>query len=147
MYGQSNTQGERSQSSSAQLKCPSTERDTLQKTKEKLHCIRAVSQQVSLKLFGWMDAWIEMAGLRWREGWSKTLALFSLAFLCLLPLFSSYHHFDTLSLHISAFPPSACKGSSQSGRSAQMWHRPHLPLTNREKEICIKTREAIKNLS
>lgn len=92
--------------------------------KKSLHCIRAVSQQVSLKLNGWMAG---LKRLEWdggRDGWSGTLL--SLSPVSPPPLF---WHIQPSCLY---FSPSNWERGSRSGRSAKMWHRPHLHLTNWE---------------
>lgn len=98
-----------------------------ERLKKCLHCNRAVSQQVSLKLSG------RMVGLKWldwdegRVGWSALPSLSPPSPICFLPT-----TILTRSAITSLFFSSSNWGSGcWSGRSAQMWHRPHLPLTNR----------------
>lgn len=110
-----------------------------------LHCISAVSQQVSLKLFGWM-AGLKTAGRRWRKSWmacDSALPPCSFSPFCLC---SSHHHSDTCSPHIFAFLPQTRKATAK----VADWHKCDTGLVcfwQKRKlgwTICISTREAAK---
>lgn len=77
-----------------------------------------------------MDGWTETAQVREWEGWCcpwhRSPSL-SLSTLWLLPS-PFFWHLQSLHLH---FSPPPQESSSWGGRVPQMWHRPHLPLTNR----------------